>query len=471
MLTLTERAPDSPERAIALSLLARAEFWAGQSAQAMRHVDEALRIAELSGSDEALAWAHGVRSEGQIQVDQEMEDAEQGVRHATATHDRVLLAFTAIFRANSLQSAGLKGEAADRTLEIYSELVATGSFYEGVHLLPGICERLLDTGRWSEAHDLLRESLSHRITSNAGSSLRWAAAGLAARTGDLAAAQQHLIRARELAVLRHLVGDSMVTAETRVAMAVGDPVRALTLMAEAMPSMRTVDWEGADELLVWAARATADLAANPAQHAMAVEWLEKMDELRGDSPPRFVVRVPDDLIHPAWASLFAAEAARCRDGGARRPELWHDAMLACAAAGLPWEQALCAYWLAQSLLATKGSRTDAAAALRDAARIAAELGAAPILADVESLAQQSHLSLAPTTAGPDDEPSSALAGLTRREDEVLRHLVAGRTYAEIARALFISEKTVSVHVSNLLRKTGTSSRIELADLTRRARPG
>ena len=61
----------------------------------------------------------------------------------------------------------------------------------------------------------------------------------------------------------------------------------------------------------------------------------------------------------------------------------------------------------------------------------------------------------------------AFAGLTRRESEVLRHLVAGRTYAEIARALFISEKTVSVHVSHLLRKTGTSSRIELADLARR----
>ena len=54
---------------------------------------------------------------------------------------------------------------------------------------------------------------------------------------------------------------------------------------------------------------------------------------------------------------------------------------------------------------------------------------------------------------------------------MLRHLVAGRTYAEIARALFISEKTVSVHVSNLLRKTGTSSRIEVADLARRVGPG
>ncbi len=62
---------------------------------------------------------------------------------------------------------------------------------------------------------------------------------------------------------------------------------------------------------------------------------------------------------------------------------------------------------------------------------------------------------------------AVFAGLTHREDEVLRHLVAGRTYAEIARELFITEKTVSVQVSNLLRKTGTSSRIEAVDLFRR----
>ena len=58
--------------------------------------------------------------------------------------------------------------------------------------------------------------------------------------------------------------------------------------------------------------------------------------------------------------------------------------------------------------------------------------------------------------------------LTAREREVLSHLVGGRTYAEIAKALFISEKTVNVHVSNPLRKTGTSSRIEVAELPRRS---
>jgi DNA-binding CsgD family transcriptional regulator len=62
---------------------------------------------------------------------------------------------------------------------------------------------------------------------------------------------------------------------------------------------------------------------------------------------------------------------------------------------------------------------------------------------------------------------SALPGLTTREHEILGYLVAGSTYAEIANILVISEKTVSSHVSNLLRKTHTSSRVELAQLAHR----
>jgi DNA-binding CsgD family transcriptional regulator len=61
----------------------------------------------------------------------------------------------------------------------------------------------------------------------------------------------------------------------------------------------------------------------------------------------------------------------------------------------------------------------------------------------------------------------ALPGLTAREHEILGYLVGGSTYAEIANTLVISEKTVSSHVSNLLRKTHTSSRVELAQLAHR----
>jgi DNA-binding NarL/FixJ family response regulator len=53
-------------------------------------------------------------------------------------------------------------------------------------------------------------------------------------------------------------------------------------------------------------------------------------------------------------------------------------------------------------------------------------------------------------------------GLTRREREVLALLVAGRTNRQIAEALFISENTAGVHVSNILGKLGASSRTEAA---------
>src|ERR1700694_2206303 len=60
-----------------------------------------------------------------------------------------------------------------------------------------------------------------------------------------------------------------------------------------------------------------------------------------------------------------------------------------------------------------------------------------------------------------------LAGLTSREHEVLRLLVAGRSNKEIAAALFISPKTASVHVSNILGKLGASSRTEAAAIAQR----
>jgi DNA-binding CsgD family transcriptional regulator len=70
----------------------------------------------------------------------------------------------------------------------------------------------------------------------------------------------------------------------------------------------------------------------------------------------------------------------------------------------------------------------------------------------------------PTARSGSTRVPSTSAVLTRREDQVLGHVVADRTYSEIARALFISEKRVSSHISNLLRKTGTSNRVDLARL-------
>jgi DNA-binding NarL/FixJ family response regulator len=51
-------------------------------------------------------------------------------------------------------------------------------------------------------------------------------------------------------------------------------------------------------------------------------------------------------------------------------------------------------------------------------------------------------------------------GLTAREVEVLGQLAAGKSDREIGETLYISKKTVSVHVSNVLRKLAVANRIE-----------
>jgi DNA-binding NarL/FixJ family response regulator len=76
----------------------------------------------------------------------------------------------------------------------------------------------------------------------------------------------------------------------------------------------------------------------------------------------------------------------------------------------------------------------------------------------------------PTCRGSGGPPPQPVAGLhiTPREAEVLGQLAIGRTNRQIAQALFISEKTASVHVTNLLRKLGVTSRIDAAAIAQRA---
>jgi DNA-binding NarL/FixJ family response regulator len=52
--------------------------------------------------------------------------------------------------------------------------------------------------------------------------------------------------------------------------------------------------------------------------------------------------------------------------------------------------------------------------------------------------------------------------LTPREQDVIERITLGRTNREIAAELFISEKTASVHVSNIKSKLGANGRAEIA---------
>jgi DNA-binding NarL/FixJ family response regulator len=151
-----------------------------------------------------------------------------------------------------------------------------------------------------------------------------------------------------------------------------------------------------------------------------------------------------------------AEAEWTRLQGRSDPERWQAAVEAFSY-GNVYAEARCQWRLAQALAA--GDREQATAAARAAHATATRLGAAPLRSALLALARRARLDLGVGLP--------AQAGLTPRELEVLGLLVEGRSNRQIAEQLFISGKTASVHVTNLLSKLGVHSRLEAAAMGRR----
>ncbi|MFI7637276.1 ATP-binding protein [Nonomuraea sp. NPDC049400] len=108
---------------------------------------------------------------------------------------------------------------------------------------------------------------------------------------------------------------------------------------------------------------------------------------------------------------------------------------------------------AATVSARGGDREGAAARLKVALPLAQALRATPLIEEIEALSRRVG------GVQPAQEPSELL---TPRELEVLRLVTQGRTNRDIAAELFISAKTVSVHVSNILGKLGVTTRGEAA---------
>ncbi|WP_160877455.1 AAA family ATPase [Nocardioides flavescens] len=213
------------------------------------------------------------------------------------------------------------------------------------------------------------------------------------------------------------------------------------------------------------AGAIADaLPAVPA--AERAHWVSVVDRLRAEG--HTVVELyadPSGHWGPegrAWVARLDAEALRAHwAAGVDAPGVdelvgaWRSAESLFAAFGHVHETA-CVRAVLAGILRASG---DAAAAreLADAAReVAHRLGARPLL---ERLRAQGAASRPREVAAPD--------ALTPREAEILALVAQGRTNGEIGRQLFISTKTVSVHVSRILGKLGAAGRTEAAAIARR----
>ena len=117
------------------------------------------------------------------------------------------------------------------------------------------------------------------------------------------------------------------------------------------------------------------------------------------------------------------------------------------------------------------STIDLPAAARALTRAASEtavaLGAQTLIDDIEALARRARISLDAPVAPVLGETDALRMGLTSRETEVLALVAVGKTNREIGTQLYVSEKTASVHVSNILRKLGVSSRVDAAAIAQR----
>jgi DNA-binding CsgD family transcriptional regulator len=187
--------------------------------------------------------------------------------------------------------------------------------------------------------------------------------------------------------------------------------------------------------------------------------------LRGEAE-QMPATTPADRGHLA---LVGAEHARAvRDG---EVDAWAAAVASTRAMNelLPLAYALSRH--AEALAAAGGSAAAAAAA-GEAVDLARGMGAAPLIEQLEALIRRARLQLAAAEApAPDDRAAVRdeleRLGLTPREAEVLRLVAEGLSNSQIAEKLFISRKTASVHVSNILAKLGVSTRVEAAALAHR----
>ncbi|MFD9389990.1 AAA family ATPase [Streptomyces sp. NPDC060000] len=204
------------------------------------------------------------------------------------------------------------------------------------------------------------------------------------------------------------------------------------------------------------ARSVGDEAAADRWAAVATELLE---------PARAVARrgaagVPQGPEGHAWLARAEAEWAWAATGP--DPAAW-ERTVAAFGYGDAYELARCRLRYAHALLAAD-RREDAATEARAARETAVRLGATPLLERADALIRRGRLA---AEAAPGTRAGSAT--LTAREQDVLRLLALGRSNRQIGEELFISGKTASVHVSNILAKLSAASRTEAVAIAHRRR--
>jgi DNA-binding CsgD family transcriptional regulator len=459
--------PDSPQHAVAVARLAEQEVWDGLPSGRQR-AEDAVRLARRSGSARALANALSARVMARVLAGEgdALDDALEAETTAATARDFLAYVSAVSWSCNCIDIGPTSAEATAHCARGREQLVAMGAPHRYVALLCAQeAHALLMSGDWRACVSRLRVALGSTPGPRPDAIARLTAALLDVRQGRWQQAEEHLARAAEVAGgYYEFFGYHAIRAELHIVK--GDHRAGFDAAMSGVEAGRA---NLREHLLPLATRALANEAqALRDRGEDAGPVLTVIRELVTKYPANISETGPGPAHAAevtAMQAMYEAEVARAHhrsDAAAR----WRQAASACADARLRWDEAYACWRSAETGLQSTALRETARSDLRRAHHLATELAATPLLNEIEALAHEARIPL--SSSGPvEASVPIALPNLTQRERDILVLVMAGRTYAEMARELVISEKTVSSHVSNMLRKTDTSSRIELAQLARR----
>ncbi len=462
-----------PPSAVHAEVLTNVAIWGmlhTPGPEALAAAERAVEYARMVGAEEIGLHARLIL--GGLLVD--AGDLDQGFAELYAVRERSmeLGLFARMSNVNvnlpsHLEGVGRSAESAricDEAIELCRRYGLTDN--EG-WVRSNQAESLVSLGRWDEAVKaagwVRRSGLSSKPRSGGCAHLAMIALGRGAfqEAAALIAEADELYGAHDLqpqyVLPRAHLALTLAAAQGRLLDARAELDR---LVAVGLPaSMHRYLWP----LLRTAAAAEADARGLPAADTGRVEAVARIR----DAAKRQATPVPVWQAHEQWvrAELLRAE-------GRDTPDDWSATATAFEPLDRPYDLARVRLRLAETLVArgAEDDRDRATGLLRLVGAVAEQLGARPLAESVALLAQRARLTLAreaPRQSAPAD-PAQEF-GLTSRERDVLCLVAAGRSNRQIAEELFISPKTASVHVSNILAKLGVAGRGEAAALAHRLR--
>jgi DNA-binding CsgD family transcriptional regulator/tetratricopeptide (TPR) repeat protein len=459
---------EGAEAALMLAGLGQAALMSANYGSAELWCSQVFELVPTS-SDNPPAWAMarrvlGIVRSNQGDPDQAVELCREAVAAADSAQGRAL---ASLYLCVALIDAGHNQAAINTALDAVADGQLTGldqgfgGYFDSL-----AAEALTRLGRWSEAETVLaRHPIPNTLPVGL---LRVARAGamLAARRGDTDLAVRRLaeVEAKPVDGWHRSVRDAAIA---DVHLALGNWHEAAHAAEQGWESTRATS-------MLWAAR-------------FAMQWVvATVEQVLDDLARREPVDVPD--VSSRLQARIDAVRALAADSG-HNPQLDTSAHLAHAAASLTrltvadadaWAEATAGWtdlgdrWATATALlreaeaaALAGAADRSATSLRQAHQIASELGAATMLVEIDAISRRTRISIEAPTRLVLDESSAHSLGLTSREAEVLMLVAAGRTNRQIGAELFVSDKTASVHVSNILRKLGVNSRVDAAAVAQR----